>query len=88
MLSVAVLAVAFMAGAGAAEAAFTARGSVEQVYVTGLAPGAQVSLLDPRGRDDRHEASQRAGRPSVSQRRSREPATAFASPAEERRRGR
>ena len=38
-----------LVGAGAASAAdpsFNARGSVEQVYVTGLAPGADVSLLD------------------------------------------
>ncbi len=40
--------------AGAASAArrpsFQARGSVEQVYVTGLAPGARVVLADRRGR--------------------------------------
>ena len=44
------LAIAFMSGAGAAQAAFTAHGSVEQVYVTQVAPGAQMSLLDPQGR--------------------------------------
>jgi predicted acyl esterase len=51
-LSVAVscLAIAFVAGVGAAQAAFIARGSVEQVYVTQLAPGAQMSLLAPQGR--------------------------------------
>ena len=38
----------FMAAAGAAQA-FNAHGSVEQVYVTGLAPGANVSLLDGAG---------------------------------------
>ena len=38
-----------MAGAGAAEASFSAHGSVEQVYVTGLAPGAQMSLLNAAG---------------------------------------
>ncbi|HEY5942706.1 MAG TPA: CocE/NonD family hydrolase [Solirubrobacterales bacterium] len=32
--------------AAAADPSFEARGSVEQVYVTGLAPGAQVSLYD------------------------------------------
>jgi predicted acyl esterase len=37
------------AGAAAAEPSFSARGSVEQVYATGLPPGAQVSLLDPAG---------------------------------------
>jgi uncharacterized protein len=31
-------------------AAFTAHGSVEQVYVRGLAPGESMSLLNPRGR--------------------------------------
>ena len=71
------LAIAFMAGAGAAQA-FSAHGSVEQVYVTGLAPGAQMSLLNRARPDGRHEASRRAGRPSVSQRRRREPATASA----------
>jgi hypothetical protein len=43
----------FMAAAGAgvatAQATFSAHGSVEQVYVTGLAPGAQMSLLDSAG---------------------------------------
>ncbi|HYZ30581.1 MAG TPA: CocE/NonD family hydrolase [Thermoleophilaceae bacterium] len=34
----------------AAEPGFSARGSVQQVYVTGAAPGAQLSLLDARGR--------------------------------------
>jgi hypothetical protein len=33
----------------AAAATFTARGSAEQVYVTGLAPNAQMSLLTPAG---------------------------------------
>ena len=33
-----------------AQAAFTARGSVEQVYVTGLAPNAEMALLDPSGK--------------------------------------
>jgi len=33
-----------------APAAFTARGSVEQVYVTGLAPNAEMALLDPSGK--------------------------------------
>jgi predicted acyl esterase len=44
------LAIAFVSGVGAAQAAFSAHGSVEQVYVTQLAPGAQMSLLDPQGR--------------------------------------
>src|SRR3954452_15809802 len=46
----ALLALAFTTGAGAAEASFTAHGSVEQVYVTDLSPGAQVSLLNRRGK--------------------------------------
>jgi predicted acyl esterase len=49
-VGVAVLVLAFANGAGAAGASFTARGSVEQVYVTGLDPGARMSLLDRRGR--------------------------------------
>src|ERR687893_1144527 len=35
--------------AGAAEPTFNAHGSVEQVYVTDLSPGEQVSLLDSAG---------------------------------------
>src|SRR4051812_1040775 len=46
-LSVGVAALLF---AGTAQASFSARGSVEQVYVTGLDGGAQVSLLDRAGR--------------------------------------
>jgi predicted acyl esterase len=42
------LAIAFSSGAGAADA-FTARGSVEQVYVTQLGPGAKASLLNSAG---------------------------------------
>src|SRR5258708_23868912 len=41
------------AGAAAANASaptFSAHGSAEQVYVTGLAPNAQMSLLMPGGR--------------------------------------
>src|SRR5437763_9918484 len=48
-LCAAVLAFAFATTAGAASAAastFNAHGSVEQVYVTDLTPGEQVSLLD------------------------------------------
>ncbi|MFL5780312.1 MAG: CocE/NonD family hydrolase [Thermoleophilaceae bacterium] len=48
------LALVFIAAAGsgaasAAEPAFSAHGSVEQVYVTGLAPSAQASLLNDAG---------------------------------------
>jgi predicted acyl esterase len=37
------------AGAASAQPAFSAHGSVEQVYVTGLAPNAQMSLLNAAG---------------------------------------
>ena len=47
------LAFAFTAAAGAgvatAQTTFSAHGSVEQVYVTGLAPGAEMSLLNSAG---------------------------------------
>ncbi len=43
---------------GARRAAFTARGSVEQVYVTGARPGARLVLIDRR---DRIVASRSAG---------------------------
>ncbi|MEA2429064.1 MAG: uncharacterized protein QOF37_2692, partial [Thermoleophilaceae bacterium] len=49
-MSAAALALAFMAGAGAAEASFSAHGSVQQVYVTGLAPGARTALVNRAGR--------------------------------------
>src|SRR5438067_3673573 len=44
-----VCAFAFATGAAAAAPSFSAHGSVEQVYVTGLAPSAQVALLDGAG---------------------------------------
>jgi predicted acyl esterase len=43
------LAFVFASGASAAEPSFSAHGSVEQVYATGLPPGAATSLLDPAG---------------------------------------
>jgi predicted acyl esterase len=49
-VAAAALACAFTAAAGAAQAAVDAHGSVKQVYVTGLAAHAQMSLLDNRGR--------------------------------------
>jgi dipeptidyl aminopeptidase/acylaminoacyl peptidase len=49
-LGAAALTVAFVTGAGVAEAAFSAHGSVGQVYVTGLDAGAKMSLLDGSGR--------------------------------------
>jgi hypothetical protein len=42
----AALALVFASGASAAEPSFSAHGSVEQVYATGLSPGAETSLLD------------------------------------------
>ncbi|MGI8559338.1 MAG: hypothetical protein ACR2ND_13725 [Solirubrobacteraceae bacterium] len=48
-MNVAVLVLGLAVGAGAAEASFSAHGSVEQVYATGLAAGAQASLLDQGG---------------------------------------
>jgi hypothetical protein len=51
-LAIALLALLFAAaGAQAAEPAFDAHGSVEQVYATGLPPGAQVSLYDGQGQE-------------------------------------
>jgi uncharacterized protein len=45
-----VLVIALIAVANASAApSFTARGSAEQVYVTGLAPGKKVSLVTPQG---------------------------------------
>ncbi len=43
---VAAVALVCASGASAADASFSAHGSAEQVYATGLPPGAQVSLLD------------------------------------------
>ena len=48
-LAAAVVVTALFASVAHAQA-FTARGSVEQVYATGLTPGAQVALLDATGR--------------------------------------
>ncbi|MFA5889761.1 MAG: CocE/NonD family hydrolase [Actinomycetota bacterium] len=45
----ALLVISSLAGAGASSAGFNAAGSVEQVYVTGLEPGAQMSLITPDG---------------------------------------
>src|SRR3954454_8207642 len=44
-----VLALVFASGASAAEPSFSAQGSVEQAYATGLPAGAETSLLDPAG---------------------------------------
>jgi uncharacterized protein len=49
LVSAMVLALALTAAVAQAKAALVARGSVQQVYATGLAPRATVSLLDRRG---------------------------------------
>ena len=43
------LVICFVAGTDGFAASWNAVGSVEQVYVTGLAPGAQASLISPDG---------------------------------------
>jgi predicted acyl esterase len=48
-LAAVALTLAFASGGSAAEPSFSAHGSVEQVYATGLPPGAETSLLDPAG---------------------------------------
>ncbi|HEV2858501.1 MAG TPA: CocE/NonD family hydrolase [Solirubrobacterales bacterium] len=53
------LLVLLLAPAAASAASFDAHGSVEQVYATGLTPGAQVSLLDSEG----HEVATRTANP-------------------------
>ena len=45
-LTMVVLALALVSSASAAGPSFSAHGSVEQVYATGLQPGAQASLID------------------------------------------
>ncbi|MCU1448376.1 MAG: peptidase [Acidimicrobiales bacterium] len=49
-VAAAVVASAFTTGVAAAAASFSAHGSVEQVYATGLTPGVQASLLDSAGK--------------------------------------
>jgi predicted acyl esterase len=49
-VSVGVAVLVCVTGAGAAGASFSAQGSVEQVYVTGLGSGARMSLVNPAGR--------------------------------------
>jgi predicted acyl esterase len=48
-LATGAIALVFASGASAAEPSFSAHGSAEQVYATGLPDGAQTSLLDPNG---------------------------------------
>src|SRR6476646_5362204 len=47
-VGVAAVAITFVAAVGAAQA-FSAHGSVRQVYVTQVGPGAQMALLNPAG---------------------------------------
>ncbi len=68
-------------GVASAQATFSARGSVEQVYVTGLAPGAEMSLLNSAGHDDRHAAGRIRWAASCSATCRREAATACGPPA-------
>src|SRR3954467_1035395 len=49
-LAAVALTVVLATGASAADAAFTARGSVEQVYATGLAPGVKAALVNRNGK--------------------------------------
>src|SRR5689334_2394275 len=49
-LALAALALALSASSAAAQAPFSAHGSVRQVYVTGLTPKASLTLLSARGR--------------------------------------
>ncbi|MGH2839153.1 MAG: CocE/NonD family hydrolase [Thermoleophilaceae bacterium] len=55
------MALALPASAGAAEAKFSAHGSVEQVYVTGLVDGARMSLLDRAGKTVRTRRASELG---------------------------
>ncbi len=48
LLGAAAVALVLAVGASAAEA-FDAHGSVEQVYVTGVSPGARMTLVDGAG---------------------------------------
>src|SRR5919201_4797238 len=55
------LVTAFLGAAAAAQASFSAHGSVEQVYVTHLAGGAQMSLLNPDGQTIRTQQADAEG---------------------------
>ena len=52
-VAVAALASVFLIGAGAAQAAINAKGSVEQVYATGARAGRKVKLVDATGKGSR-----------------------------------
>ena len=59
-LGCALLTLLFMVAAASASA-FTARGSVEQVYVTGLSSGQRMSLVNRRGRVVKTQAASSLG---------------------------
>src|ERR671937_523553 len=61
VVGVACLVIAFLGAAGVAQASFSAHGSVEQVYVTHLASGAQMSLLNPDGQTIRTKQANAQG---------------------------
>jgi predicted acyl esterase len=60
-LAVAAIAFAFPTGTASAAPSFEAKGSVEQVYATGLEPGAQVALLDSAGKTVRTKRADQQG---------------------------
>ena len=64
--------------AAASASAFSAQGSAEQVYVTGLAPNAQMSLLNSQRRDRVHAERRLARRAAVPERAAGQAATGFA----------
>ncbi len=59
--AVVALALVFAAAPAAAEPPFSAQGSVEQVYVTGLEPGARTSLVDRAGEMVRTKQANKLG---------------------------
>ncbi len=60
-LAAAGVALLLPSGAAAAEPSFSARGSVEQVYVTGLKPGALTTLLDRAGETVKKKRANKLG---------------------------
>ena len=74
VVGAAALVFTFATAASAAQASFSAHGSVEQVYVTGLDPGAKMALLDRRRRTVQAGAADSLGGSSPAR------ATACASP--------
>ena len=68
------------AGASAAAPSFSAVGSAEQVYVTGLAPYAQMSLVTPAGQTLKTQKRRLARWVAVPERAAGQRATACAEP--------